>query len=82
MTEEAAFQTVLLAWRLLRATSGDSKMKQREVEIVMAREARHVLTGGDLKSEVAFQNDINTLLARLDEKQPPLRALSNPQPGS
>ena len=56
-------------------------MKQREVEIVTAREARLVLTGGDLKSEVAFQNDINTLLARLDEKQPPLRALANPQPG-
>jgi hypothetical protein len=81
-TDEAAFETVLLAWRLLRRKAEDANMKQREVEIVMAREARRVLTGGDLKSEVAFQNDINTLLARLDEKQPPLRALSNPQPGS
>jgi len=78
MTDEAAFHAVLLAWRLLRTNSEDAKMKQREVEIVMAREARRVLTGGDLKSEVAFQNDINTLLARLDEKQPPLRALSEP----
>jgi len=78
MTDEAAFHAVLLAWRLLRTNSEDAKMKQREVEILMAREARRVLTGGDLKSEVAFQNDINTLLARLDEKQPPLRALSEP----
>jgi len=78
MTDEAAFHAVLLAWRLLRTNSEDAKMKQREVEIVTAREARRVLTGGDLKSEVAFQNDINTLLARLDEKQPPLRALSEP----
>jgi hypothetical protein len=81
MTDQTAFQTVLLAWRLLRANTEDRTMKQREVEIVTAREARRVLTGGDLKSEVAFQNDINTLLARLDEKQPPLRALANPQPG-
>jgi len=56
-------------------------MKRAEVEIVTAGDARRVLTGGDLRSEVAFQNDINTLLARLEETKVPLLALSRPQPG-
>jgi hypothetical protein len=57
-------------------------MNHTEVEIVTAGAARRALTNGDIRSEIAFQNDINTLLARLDEKQPPLRALAVPQPGS
>ena len=52
-----------------------------EVKIVTAAEARRALTNGDIRSEVAFQNDINTLLARLEETKVPLRALSRPQPG-
>jgi hypothetical protein len=57
-------------------------MKDPEVRIVTAAEARRVITNGDLRSEVAFQNDINTLLARLEETKVPLRALSLPQPSS
>jgi hypothetical protein len=56
-------------------------MKDPEVRIVTAAEARRALTQGDIRSEVAFQNDINTLLARLEETKVPLRALSRPQPG-
>ena len=51
-----------------------------EIKIVTAAEARQVLTSGDWRSDVAFQNDINTLLACLEEKQPALRALAGPQP--
>ena len=56
-------------------------MKDPDVRIVSAAEARRAITNGDLRSEVAFQNDINTLLARLEETKVPLRALSRPQPG-
>ena len=42
-------------------------MKDPEVRIVSAAEARRAITNGDIRSEVAFQNDINTLLARLEE---------------
>ena len=55
-------------------------MKDPDVRIVSAAEARRVITNGDLRSEVAFQNDINTLLARLEETKIPLRALAVPQP--
>ena len=55
-------------------------MNVPEVKIVTAAEARRALTNGDIRSEVAFQNDINTLLARLEETRVPLRALSRPQP--
>jgi hypothetical protein len=55
-------------------------MNNPEVKIVTAAEARRALTDGDIRSEVAFQNDINTLLARLEERKVPLRALSGPQP--
>jgi len=56
-------------------------MNDPEVRIVTAAEARRALTNGDIRDEVAFQNDINTLLARLEETRVPLRALSHPQPG-
>ena len=56
-------------------------MNDPEVRIVTAAEARRALTNGDIRSEVAFQNDINTLLARLEETKVPLQALSRPQPG-
>jgi hypothetical protein len=56
-------------------------MNDPQVQIVTAAEARRALTKGDIRDEVAFQNDINTLLARLEENKVPLRALSRPQPG-
>jgi hypothetical protein len=61
--------------------SRGADMNDPEVRIVTAAEARRALTKGDLRSEVAFQNDINTLLARLEETKVPLLALSRPQPG-
>jgi hypothetical protein len=42
-------------------------MDDANFEIVSAAEARRALTDGDLKSDVAFQNDINRLLASLDD---------------
>ena len=56
-------------------------MNDPQVKIVTAAEARRALTKGDIRDEVAFQNDINTLLARLEETRVPLQALSRPQPG-
>jgi hypothetical protein len=56
-------------------------MNDPQVKIVTAAEARRALTKGDIRDEVAFQNDINTLLARLEETRVPLQALSGPQPG-
>lgn len=55
-------------------------MNDPKVRIVTAAEARRALTDGDIRSVVAFQNDINTLLARLEEHKVPLQALSRPQP--
>jgi hypothetical protein len=55
-------------------------MNDSKVQIVTAAEARRALTKGDIRDEVAFQNDINTLLARLEEHKVPLQALSRPQP--
>jgi hypothetical protein len=58
-----------------------AEMNEPHVRIVTAAEARRALTKeGDIRDEVAFQNDINTLLARLEETKVPLRALSRPQP--
>jgi hypothetical protein len=55
-------------------------MNDHRVRIVTAAEARRALTKeGDIRDEVAFQNDINTLLARLEETKVPLKALSRPQ---
>jgi len=62
--------------------SRGADMNDPQVRIVTAAEARRALTNGDIRSEVAFQNDINTLLARLEETKIPLLALSRPQPGS
>lgn len=36
---------------------------------------RALVSPGDIRSEVEFQNDVNCLLARLQEKIPPLQAL-------
>jgi hypothetical protein len=42
-------------------------MEDQSVEIVSVRQARRVLTNGDIKSDVAFQHDVNRLLASLDD---------------
>jgi hypothetical protein len=55
-------------------------MSRSTVRIVAASEARQALTEGDFRSEIAFQNDINTLLAALEEREPAIRALARPQP--
>jgi len=62
------------------SVSRGADMNDPQVRIVTAAEARRALTNGDIRSEVAFQNDINTLLARLEEHKVPLQALSRPQP--
>jgi hypothetical protein len=58
-------------------------MDEQNIEILTVRQARRLLTGGDIKSEVAFQHDVNRLLASLEdlcdaaEEPPPARASSN-----
>jgi len=42
-------------------------MDEADFEIMWVAQARRVLTGGDIKSEVAFQNDVNRLLASLED---------------
>ena len=42
-------------------------MDDQEVRIMNVRQARQVLTRGDIRDEVAFQNDVNRLLASLEE---------------
>jgi hypothetical protein len=53
-------------------------MKKPKTRFVTTAEARAVLTDGGIRSEIAFQNDINTLLACLEEREPALRALEAP----
>jgi hypothetical protein len=48
-------------------------------DFVMAGSVRRALVGpGDIRAEIEFQNDINGLLARLDEGTTPLEALAPP----
>lgn len=42
-------------------------MDDPDFVILNVTQARRVLTQGELKSEVAFQNDVNRLLATLEE---------------
>jgi hypothetical protein len=42
-------------------------MDDAEFRIVPAAEARRILTGGDVRSDVAFQHDVNHLIAVLEE---------------
>jgi len=58
-------------------------MKELEIEIVAAAEVRRSLTdAGDIRGVVAFQNDVNALLARFEHLQVPWRSLAdlNPAP--
>ena len=53
-------------------------MEDGDVRIVNGGDARRTLTGGDIRNEIAFQNDVNRLLATLDDLlEPP--ADSRPQ---
>ncbi len=42
-------------------------MEDGNIRIVNLADARRTLTGGDLRNDVAFQNDVNRLLATLDD---------------
>jgi hypothetical protein len=42
-------------------------MDDPRFEIISVAQARRVLTNGDIKSEVAFQHDVNRLLASLED---------------
>ena len=42
-------------------------MDDENVKIVKISEARRVLTDGGIRSEIAFQNDVNLLLAAIDD---------------
>jgi hypothetical protein len=49
-------------------------MDDPNFEIITVTEARRVLTDGDIRSDVAFQHDVNRLLATLDDLcEPPAR---------
>lgn len=49
-------------------------MDDTDFEIITVAEARRALTGGDIRSDVAFQHDVNRLLATLDDLcEPPPR---------
>lgn len=52
-------------------------MKTVEVEVIPAPSVRRSLTiPGDIRSDIAFQNDINNLLARIEEVKLPWKAAS------
>lgn len=59
-------------------------MRANEVAVVETRAVRAaVVREGDIRGEIAFQNDINKLLASLSslkESELPLAALSHPVP--
>ena len=42
-------------------------MDEENIQILSVRQARRVLTNGDIKSDVAFQHDVNRLLASLED---------------
>src|SRR3954463_14309672 len=54
---------------------------QPQMQIVRATDVRRSLTiPGDVRTEVAFQNDINALLARFDEARVPWLPLGSTLP--
>jgi hypothetical protein len=56
-------------------------MKELEIEILTAGEVRRSMTpDGDLRSDVAYQNDVNALLARVEQWQMPWRSISDLSP--
>jgi hypothetical protein len=56
-------------------------MRELEIEILAAAEVRRTLTReGDLRGDVAYQNDVNALLARVEQWQMPWRSVSDISP--
>ena len=52
-------------------------MKTTDVEVLTAPNVRRSLTTpGDIRSDISFQNDINGLLARIEEAKQPWTAAS------
>jgi hypothetical protein len=59
------------------------EVPQQQMQIVRAADVRRSLTvPGDVRSDVAFQNDINALLARFEELKAPWLPLSGTLPGA
>jgi hypothetical protein len=53
-----------------------------KIEILASGDVRRALTPeGDLRGDVAFQNDVNALLARVEQLSVPWRALADATPG-
>ncbi|HVZ75167.1 MAG TPA: hypothetical protein VHJ20_22450 [Polyangia bacterium] len=56
-------------------------MDEKRIEILAPGDVRRALTRtGDVRSDVAFQNDVNALLARFEQMAIPWRALSDTTP--
>ena len=51
-------------------------MDDQNYEIISVAEARRALTKGDIRSDVAFQHDVNRLLATLDDLCDPPATIS------
>jgi len=50
-------------------------MKTSQTDVISAPSVRRVLTTpGDIRSEIAFQNDINSLIAKVDQLKMPWKA--------
>ena len=70
-----------VAWPLLIDPCSHGRTEDRNLTV---RQARRLFTDGDIKSEVAFQHDVNRLLASLEdlcdsaEELRSARASSNP----
>ena len=67
-----------VACPLLSQVSGDT-MNDPNFEIINVAQARRVLTDGDIQSDVAFQNDVNRLLASLEDLCDALESLPGAQ---
>jgi hypothetical protein len=58
-------------------------MSGTKIEILASGDVRRALTPeGDLRGDVAFQNDVNALLARVEQLSVPWGALADATPGA
>jgi hypothetical protein len=56
-------------------------MKELEMEILAAGQVRRALADArNIRDDIAFQNDVNALLARVEHLQMPWRSLSDISP--
>jgi hypothetical protein len=60
-------------------------MDEADIKVLSVSEARQLLGGGDIRNQVAFQQDVNRLLAALDDlgvdgssPSKPFQSLLNP----